>query len=417
MDMPGADMPMNPLGVSMERSGSGTTWIPDAASLPSHMFTAGKWDLMLHEFIFAQYDHQGGPRGADQIGSLNWAMLMASHDLGGGRLRLSTMLSLDAATVSKRGYPQLLQNGETFLGQPLVDRQHPHDFFMEVAAMYDRAIGKNLALELYVAPSGEPALGPVAFMHRLSSMDNPMAPIGHHWQDVTHESFGVATIGVFSNRWKLEGSVFNGREPDENRWNFDIHPLDSYSARFTFLPDSQWSMSAGFGFVKSPESADPGHSMHRTVLAVQQARPLGMDGQIAHTFMWTAMAHSDQLRISQSALAELEAVLNAKNTVFGRAEFVQKTVDDLVLPIGPVAFTAERMFDIGALSLGYIREIASGRGVTLGAGAIGTVNVVPSSLQPFYGSRTPVGAMLFVRLRAARGGKMNGMNGMAGMVM
>src|SRR6267143_5833733 len=181
-------MMIDPLGVSMERMGSGTTWIPDAVPLPARHTLAGPWLLMLHGFGFVQYDTQGGPRGDDQLGSLNWAMLMASRDLLGGRLQARTMLSLDPGTVSNRGYPLLLQTGETYQGQPLHDRQHPHDFWMELGALYQREINKGLAWSIYAAPSGEPALGPVAFMHRPSAMDNPAAPLSHHWQDATHVS-------------------------------------------------------------------------------------------------------------------------------------------------------------------------------------------------------------------------------------
>src|ERR1700682_4661276 len=227
MNIPGmqghttGDMMIGPAGVSMERMGSGTTWIPDAVSMPSRRRMLGDWMIMAHGLLFGQYDKQSGERRADQFGSLNWAMFMATHDLAGGRFQARNMLSLHPLTVTHRGYPLLLQTGETYQGQPLHDRQHPHDFWMELGALYQRAVASNLGLALYAAPSGEPALGPVAFMPRPSAVDNPMAPIGHHWQDATHVSFGVATAGVFTTRWKAEGSVFNGRDPDENRWDFD----------------------------------------------------------------------------------------------------------------------------------------------------------------------------------------------------
>src|SRR5256714_1755728 len=248
---------IDPLGVSMERMGSGTTWIPDAVPLPARHVMAGPWLLMLHGFGFVQYDTQGGPRGDDRFGSLNWAMFMASRDLLGGRFQARTMLSLDAATVTNRGYPLLLQSGETYRGQPLVDRQHPHDFWMELAAMYEHAFAHSIGVTVYVAPSGEPALGPVAFMHRPSAMDNLAAPLSHHWQDATHISFGVLTAGLFGRHWKLEGSAFNGREPNQNRWNFDRIRLDSYSGRATAHLDSSWVVSAGYGFLKSPEALHP----------------------------------------------------------------------------------------------------------------------------------------------------------------
>src|SRR5437773_864575 len=209
-----AQQMVTPLGIPMKRMGAGTTWLHDATPLPSRQGMAGSWFLMVHGFGFLQYDAQGGSRGDDQFGSLNWAMLMASRDVAGGRFQVRTMLSLDAATVSTRGYPLLLQSGDSSRGQPLHDRHHPHDYWMELAAMYERSVSSNLGLELYVAPSGEPPLGPVAFMYRPSAMDNPVAPLSHHLQDATHISCGVVSAGIFCSSWKIEGSAFNGREPD-----------------------------------------------------------------------------------------------------------------------------------------------------------------------------------------------------------
>src|SRR5882762_5857558 len=320
---PMAMMMIDPLGVSMERMGSGTTWIPDAVPLPARHRMVGSWLVMLHGFGFVQYDKQGGPRGADQFGSLNWAMLMASRDLLGGRFQARTMLSLDPATVTNRGYPLLLQSGETYRGQPLVDRQHPHDFCMELAVMYERALSRNIGVTVYAAPSGEPALGPVAFMHRPSAMDNLAAPLSHHWQDATHISFGVLTAGVFGQHWKLEGSAFNGREPDEERWGFDPVRLDSYSGRFTVNPDSAWSFSAGYGFLKSPEALRSAESMHRVTGSVLYGRKLGMDGQLATALVWGANRHSG--RTTHAVLGEAEAIMDRRNTVFGRFELVEKT--------------------------------------------------------------------------------------------
>src|SRR5438477_4936097 len=393
---PATMMMIDPLGVSMERMGSGTTWIPDAVPLPARHVMAGSWLLMLHGFGFVQYDVQGGPRGDDQFGSLNWAMFMASRDLLGGRFQARTMLSLDAATVTNRGYPLLLQSGETYRGQPLVDRQHPHDFWMELAVMYEHALSHSIGVTVYVAPSGEPALGPVAFMHRPSAMDNLAAPLSHHWQDATHISFGVLTAGLFGRHWKLEGSAFNGREPNEERWGFDRIRFDSYSGRFTLHMDSSWVFSAGYGFLKSPEALNPSESVHRVTASVLHGRKLGMDGQIATSIIWGTNRRSG--RTTHSGLAETEAVLDGRHTLFGRLELVQKTAEDLVLPTGPGGFAPDSTFTVAAVSLGYIREIGRSSQTTVGVGFQGTLNVVPAVLDPFYGSRTPVGAMVFVRI-------------------
>src|SRR5687767_6324448 len=275
-----------PLGISMDRMGSGTTWIPDAVSLPSRHFSAGAWSLMLHGFAFGQYIRQEGPRGDDQLGSLNWAMLMASRTVAGGRLQFRTMLSLDPGTVTARGYPLLLQTGETYQDQPLHDRQHPHDFWMELGVLYERQVTDRLGISLYAAPSGEPALGPVAFMHRPSAMDDPVAPLGHHWQDATHISYGVLTAGIFTRFWKLEGSYFNGREPDERRWAMDEIRLDSYSGRLTVNPSVNVSMTVGYGLLRSPERLNPDESVRRLTASVMTGRNIREAGQWATTFVW-----------------------------------------------------------------------------------------------------------------------------------
>lgn len=389
---------IEPLGISMSRMGSGTTWIPDAVTLPTREFTAGNWDLMLHGFVFGQYNKQGGPRGEDQLGSLNWGMFMASHELAGGRFQARTMLSLDPWTVTPRGYPLLLQTGESYRGSPLHDRQHPHDFFMELGVLYERAIASNLAMELYAAPAGEPALGPVAFMHRPSAMDNPLAPIGHHWQDATHISFGVLTAGVYGREWKLEGSVFNGREPDENRWDFDPIKLDSYSGRLTVNPSQHWSLTAGYGYLKSPEALHPDESLHRFAASVLQGTTIGNDGQWSTALIWGANRFSGASTWSNAVLIESEAILSKWSTLFGRAELAQKSAEDLVLP--SFSFAPDRLFSVSNASLGYIHELGRGYGVTVGLGAQGIISFMPSSLESFYGSRTPLGGLIFLRLRS-----------------
>lgn len=418
------DMMIGPAGVSMERMGSGTTWIPDAVTLPNRRRMLGDWMIMAHGFAFLQYDKQSGERGNDQFGSLNWLMLMATHDARGGRFQARTMLSLDPLTVTSRGYPLLLQSGESFNREPLHDRQHPHDFWMELGALYQRSITKSLAWSVYAAPSGEPALGPVAFMHRPSAMDNPTAPISHHWQDATHVSFGVLTAGIFTHSWQVEGSVFNGREPDQNRWDFDPIRLDSYSGRLTLNPNSHWSFEAGYGYLKSPEALNPSESMHRITSSVQHGVKLGSDGQVATTFIWAANKHSTMPGLSNSVLLESEAILDSRNTIFGRSELVQKSAEDLVVD-SPVTTSkgavlpglpADEHFNVATAQLGYIREVARTHWATIGLGAAGTFNLVPSALEPYYGSRTPIGTFIFLRLRPFHSSRKT-MTGMGGMKM
>jgi hypothetical protein len=382
------------LGISMDRLGSGTTWIPDAVLLPSRHVTAGKWMLMLNGFVFGQYDWQDGPRGSKQLGSINWAMLMADREVAGGHAQIRFMASLDPATVGTCGYPLLLQSGETCNGQPLVDRQHPHEFFKELAVVYERPIGAKVAVFVYAAPAGEPALGPVAFMHRPSAMDKPQAPLGHHWQDATHISFGVVTGGIFTRKVRLEFSSFNAHEPDESRWNFDPIELNSFSGRVTINPTANWSFTAGFGNLDNPERASPPESITRFVASALHGRALGAEGQWASAGIYGRNDHEGD-DASHSVLLESEAVLDRSNTVFGRMEYVQKSAHDLQLS----SFPSHRLFNVAAASVGYVRELKSGRDVTLGLGGEASVNVLPPELESTYGSRTPVGGMVFLRLR------------------
>jgi hypothetical protein len=370
---------------------------------------AGNWELMAHGTGFVEYDKQGSSRGNDQLGSMNWAMLMASRRAGDGLFQARTMLSIEPATVTAAGYPLLLQTGESHKGVPLHDRQHPHDFWMEIAALYEVPITSRLGLELYAAPAGEPALGPVAYMHRPSALDNPVAPIGHHWQDATHVTFGVLTAGVYSKYFKLEGSVFNGREPDDQRWDLDPIRLDSYSGRLTVNPDSQWSMTAGYGFLKSPEALRPDESVHRLTASVLNSRKFD-NGQWATSLVWGANDISRGQGWTSSTLLESEAILDAHNTVFGRLELAQKSAEELVLP--PTAFAGNQRFDVATLSLGYIRDFVQMFGGTGGIGVMGTVNEVPGSLEPFYGTRSPLGGLVFFRIRPAYKTSMPAMGGM-----
>lgn len=391
------DLMSGPLSIPMDRMGSGTTWIPDAVKLPSRHKMFGSWEVMAHGFAFGQYDHQSGRRGDDQIGSLNWTMLMASRELAGGHFQARTMLSLDPATVTSKGYPLLLQTGETFDGAPLHDRQHPHDFFMELGVLYQREFNNHIAWSLYAAPSGEPALGPVAFMHRPSAMDNPAAPLAHHWQDATHVSFGVLTGGIFTRRWQVEGSAFNGREPDQHRWNFDPIKLDSYSGRITVNPTNAWSLAVGYGYLKSPEALHPDEPMHRITASALHGSKVGMQGQTSSAVVWGVNRPANHSKAAHSVLLENETIFDQKNTVFGRAELVQKTGEDLVLDENTRA--SDERFNVGALQLGYIRELTRLRWATVGLGAAATLNFVPPSLEDVYGSRNPTGVFVFLRVR------------------
>ena len=225
------------------------------------------WMLMQDAIVFAEFNHQGGPRGGSEFVVPNWWMGMASRETSKGRLTLNAMLSLDPATVGTDGYREIFQAGEALNGEPLIDRQHPHDFFMQLAAIWRTPITDATGFTLAGGPAGEPALGPVAFMHRASAADNPTAPLSHHTFDSTHIAFGVVTAAVDHGPWVVEGSVFNGREPDQHRWNMDFGPLDSFSGRVWFKPNDEWEFQASRGRLEDPEELEPGDTIRSTLSA------------------------------------------------------------------------------------------------------------------------------------------------------
>jgi hypothetical protein len=396
-----------PLGLSMERMASGTTWIPDAVPIPTANWMLGSWHVMAHGVATFQYDWQGGPRGDSQIGSLNWLMAMASRDLFGGRIQPRVMLSLDPLTVGGSGYPLLLQSGEVYEGSPIHDRQHPHDFWMELGMLYERELTSNLGVLVYGAPVGEPALASVAFMHRPSALENPFAPLSHHWQDATHISHGVVTAGFFGRRWKLEGSAFNAHEPDEDRWDIDEIELNSYSGRLTLSPTPSLSLTAGFGRLDTPESLHPDHSVNRVVASVLYSRAseagsrwtnavvFGMNRPVAEH--GEEEEEEEEAQPTSAVLFETSLSRRA-TTILGRVEYVEKSAEELVIP--PTAgVLPERVFGLGSVSLGFLRDLGTIKGLTLGVGAVGTVSFVHEALEAFYGSRNPRGGMVFLRVR------------------
>ena len=401
------DLMEGPLGLSEQRMGSGTAWMPDSSPMYAVHKMSGDWTVMMHGAAFGQYDDQGSTRGDKQLGVIDWGMLMASRAVGTGMLHLNAMMSLEPLTIGAKGYPLLLQTGESYKGQPLHDRQHPHDAFMELAAMFQQPVASNLAVELYAGPAGEPALGPVAFMHRPSASNDPLAPLGHHWQDATHISFGLATAGLYSRSWKLEGSWFNGREPDENRWDFDLRRFDSYSGRLTVNPNGRVSLAGWYGYLPSPEALHPDEQVHRYGTSLMYAGRGIAGGAWGSTLLWGANRIAG--RVENSVLAETNLEIGQKNSVFGRAEYVRKSAQDLVL--GGIA--PEQQFDVNSLVAGYIREIASVPGGSIGLGGRVSVNFIPAALQPSYGTRTPAGIDVYVRIRPKRMAN----ESMAGMTM
>ncbi|HEX7123092.1 MAG TPA: hypothetical protein VF178_12025 [Gemmatimonadaceae bacterium] len=393
-----AQQAAGPLDVPAARQGSGTSWLPDSTPMYAIHRTWGAWNVMLHGMATLLYNHQGSDRGDTQLGLVDWEMIMASRPLAGGILKLNAMTSLEPATIGRRGYPLLLQTGESYRGQPLHDRQHPHDLVMELSGSYERALTPALGASLYAAISGEPALGPVAYMHRPSALNDPLSPLGHHWQDATHITFGVVTAGLFTRMWRLEASAFNGREPDENRWNIDLEgrKLDSWAARFTVNPTGRLSVAAWYGYLDSPEALHPDDAARRFGASLQSVMSAPGGGLWASTLLWSANRAHD--RVQHSFLAETNVELGAWQSVFGRAEHVRKSADELVIANLP----EDETFAITSIVAGYVREVVQRPGLSLGVGLRASVNFIPAELEPAYGTRAPVGTAIFVRLRPTR---------------
>jgi hypothetical protein len=321
-------------------------------------------------------------------------MAMAYRPIGGaGQVMFRGMLSAEPFTVGPRGYPLLLQTGETWEGRPLHDRQHPHDLFMEIAAIGRVAPTRGLGFELYVAPVGEPALGPTAFPHRISAMFDPLAPLGHHWMDSTHIAFGVLTAGVFGRSVKLEGSWFNGREPDENRYDFDLDVPDSWSGRLTLALGPDWTVQGSAGWLASPEALRPGVPVWRITGSATFSRPYGDGSNVAATAAWGRNIEAGEFP-TDSVLLESTLDPAGPPLLYGRVSREVKSGHDLVVdPEGP--------FALGSADLGGAWLFPVGERVETGLGVRGNVSRIPAALEPFYGTRTPMGVFVYAQLRPA----------------
>ena len=355
------------------------------------------WQFMQDGIVFAEFNQQGGPRGGNEFVVPNWWMGMASRKTSRGQLTFSGMLSLDPATVGKAGYREIFQAGEALDGRPLIDRQHPHDLFMQLAAVWRMPVTASTGFTLAGGPAGEPALGPVAFMHRASAADNPTAPLGHHTFDSTHIAFGVVTAAVDHGPWVIEGSLFNGREPDENRWDFDFGPLDSFSGRVWYRPNDEWELQASSGRLKDPEELEPGDVVRSTVSAGWTRK----SGQ-AISAVTVALGRNNTDHGNRSAFLLEGARHWDANTVYGRFETVQVETALLLsdtLLTGPAADVKDPVF---AFTLGGVHDVLAWRGFEGGVGADVTFYGVPAALQPAY-SAHPVSFHVFFRLRPPAG--------------
>ena len=394
MDMSGMDMGEMPMSgmygpYAMSREASGTSWQPEASRHEGVHLMRGAWMVMPHGFADGVYDNQGGHRGDTKVFSNNMGMAMAQRALGPGSLGLRSMISIEPATIGKEGYPLLLQTGETADGRtPLIDRQHPHDLFMELAGTYSISTG-NRSLFLYGGLPGEPALGPPAFMHRFSGVNLPVAPITHHWLDSTHIAYGVLTAGAVVDQVKFEASAFRGREPDENRWDIEAPKLDSHSFRLSVNPTDRWALQVSYGRIHSPEQLEPDVDQDRTTASAMYDGTWGDTGRWEGTLAWGRNQNRPG-HLLDAFTGEVALESGQRHTIFARAEHVEK--DELFLE--PDA-RAGQVFDVGELTAGYRYDFLRRDHAAVGIGAAGTLSLVPSELRADYGDR-PVSALLFL---------------------
>jgi len=413
MQMPGMNMPEHSHGNSFAEHAhfsSGTGWQPIDAPENMWMWKLGGWDLMLHGNLFVTSNNQGGPRGASKLESMSMAMLMEQKQVGRGMLIFRQMFSGDALTVPHPGFPELFQTGETYHGRPLVDHQHPHDVFSEISALYDLALSRHASWFVYAGPAAEPALGPVAFVHRASAAELPLAPLSHHLQDSTHISYGVVTSGFTlgntkdfkGTMLKLEASAFNGREPDEHRATIDLGALDSWSFRSGVNVGTRWSGQYSVGHLVHPEALEPGDLLRQTAsLAYSRVIP---GGHWCSTLVWGRNHKELEGTQQNSYLAESVVNFARLNYLMTRLELVDK---DELFPPGPTAHapTLPDSSRIGAYTFGGARDLVHNEKWNIGVGANFTTYSKPSALDPVYGKH-PVSWEVFVRIRPGTMGHM-----------
>lgn len=397
---------------SMHAIGSGTSLLP--ATTPGYMYhwMKNSWMIMAHGDVKIGLNHQGGPRGVNKAESQNWLMLMAERNVGEGRLMLRGMVSAEPWTAPKGGFPELFQTGETYKGHPIVDAQHPHDLFMELAASYTLPLAEKVSLTLYGGPVGEPALGPVAFMHRASASENPAAPLAHHWHDSTHIAHGVFTAGVTAGKFKVESSIFRGAEPDENRKDLELGKLDSYSTRAWFTPTQDWSMQVSYGYLTNPEIAEPGN-LKRWTASIHHNHAW-KDGNWASSLIWGR--NSEEHGKSNAYLFESTVNFKDKNYLFTRLELGDKIgllQDNVFGRSGLVGdhhmenageddhTLAEQWNRVGAFTFGGVRDVIANPKLRVGIGADVTFYHVTDNMKGLYGS-SPTSFQIFLRFRPGK---------------
>jgi len=390
---------MNPAGMYLMSLSSGTSSNPAAWPMPMLMTHFGSWNTMFMGMGFVLDTQQSGPRGGDKLYSPNWFMASAEHPVGQkGAFDFNLMLSLDPATITGERYPLLFQTGETAYGKPLVDAQHPHNFIMGLGFHYAHQLGGNTTADVCFAPVGDPALGPVAYPHRASAEELPQAPISHHWQDASHIADEVLTVGITHRKVRLEASGFYGSEPGENRWIIQGGPINSWAARFWFLPAKNWAAQVSVGRIAHPEALEAGDQVRATA-SLEYTQPMA-NGSWSSSLIWGRNHSTATHRNLNSYLAESVLPIRRGNFITGRVELVDK--DELFAGEPDIEARVDALsgstFRIGAYTIGYTRDVKVFRLVETGIGANFSSYSLPEAIKPYYGNH-PIGGNIFVRFR------------------
>jgi len=394
--------PQNFLQAIVSHTTSGTDAEPASTPAPMLMTRKGAWLLMFHANVFVLDEQQSSPRGGDKFFSTNWFMPMAQRQLGPGVFTARVMLSLEPATITDERYPLLFQQGETAYGLPIADGQHPHNFVMEIAALYDLKMGEHTLLSFYAAPVGDPALGPTAYPHRASAIEDPVAALGHHQEDSTHISDDVVTVGLAYRFARIEASGFHGREPGEDRWEIEQGGIDSWSTRLTIEPGKNWSGQYSYGRIASPEALFPAENQERMTASVMYNRRFH-DGNWASTVLWGHTGSLLDQAIFDSYLLESTVGFRTRNHAWTRIENVERSNELLVgeNPL-PAGFAEQPIGRVQAYTLGYDRDVDLIPHVASAIGVQATTYGVPEILRPIYGTH-PAGVAVFLRLRPYSG--------------
>ena len=378
---------------------------PDPMAMMDAMEPMNHWMTMLHGYAFLTFNRQGGSSGEQEFESENHLMVMAMRRWWRGKLSLLGTFTLEPATVPPEGYPLLFQRGETYDGVLLVDLQHPHDIFVQLAARWDRRLSQRVTMGIYLAPVGEPAVGPIAFPHRVSASAYPLSPLAHHNQDSTHLSADVITLSLGVPKVTLEGSVFHGAEPDDKRWNIDQGTPDSYAGRVTWRPGGGFAFQVSAARRQDPEELEEGDQTRQTASAEYiRSRP---DGFLAVTFI----LGRNLLREGTEWGNGLEATWKfaGSNHLFGRVESVDRDLFELINKRQRPTGLEPDWTTVQAATIGYMRNVRLGifrEGVDSGLGAAVTFYRYDDVLEDTYGNM-PVSAQVYLKVGFSAGGGMS----------